>query len=375
MRTLNFLIKPASSLCGLRCRYCFYADEAANRSQENMGLMTAETVDLLLSKTFQTIEAGGLVSFAFQGGEPTMVGIAWFREFVRKARRDCPKGVGLAFSIQTNGMTLDEEWAVFFREERFLVGLSMDGVKDNHNRWRLDAQGKGTWNRVVKALALLQKHRVEVNVLCVVTGACAKSPEKTYRELKKLGARYFQFIPCLDPLETERGSQPWSLPPKAYGDFLCRLFDLWYQDWEKGDYHSVRLFEDYVHQLLGGGGGTCSTCGQCGAYLVVEGDGSVYPCDFFALDQWRLGSLRENSLEELLTGEREKEFLAWGREKPAECLLCRWRILCNGGCKNDWLPGKPAHNAYCGAFRQFFSHAEKRLAVVARAEQMARRGR
>ncbi len=374
MRYINYLIKPASSLCNLCCRYCFYADEAANREQSSMGIMSMETVDILLDETFRSIESGGRVSFAFQGGEPTMAGLGYFQEFVRRAKEKCPDKVGINFSIQTNGILLTNEWAEFFRRERFLVGLSVDGFKELHNAHRIDAQGKDTWNRVVRALTLLQKHQVDVNALCVVTGMCARSPEKVYRQLKKLGFGYMQFIACLDPIGVKRGTMPYSLTPKAYGEFLCRTFDLWYQDWESGQYHSVRLFDDYVHILLQDNASTCATCGCCGAYFVVEGDGSVYPCDFYALDEWRLGRFGENSLAEMAGSKRAADFLCWGQVKPPECAECRWSHVCNGGCKNDWYPENGVfHNYYCSSFQALLDHAAPCIMRIARAEAMARR--
>lgn len=372
MKNIHFLIKPASSLCNLRCRYCFYADEAQNREQQSMGCMTEATARTLIEEGFRRIEPGGAVSYAFQGGEPTAAGLPFFETFAAMARRLCPNGVRLSFSIQTNGTLLDEAWAEFFRREGFLVGISLDGFKDQHNLYRLDAQGGETWNRVVKAAALLQKHHVEVNALCVVTGQCAKRPERAYRELKKLGFDYLQFIACLDPIGEQRCGRPFSLTPSAYGKFLCRLFDLWYQDWEHGQYHSVRLFDDYIHILLGDNASTCATCGSCGSYFVVEGDGSVYPCDFFVLDQWRMGRLGECTLPEMAEGERAAAFLRWGQEKPAECASCRWRDICNGGCKNDWIQtADGSHNYYCEAFRTLLDYAMPRMQRIAQAERVA----
>ena len=365
MRVVNMLIKPASSLCNLRCRYCFYEDEAQNRVQASMGIMREETVELLLREAYDSVDPCGLVGFAFQGGEPTLAGLDFFRAFAARARELKPHDVELSFSIQTNGTLLNEEWARFFHNEDFLVGLSLDGFPDLHNMHRVDAEGKGSWNRAVKSAALLQKNGVKVNALCVVTAQCAHSPQKAYQTLKKLGFDYIQFIACLDPIDAERGGQPWSLKPDAYGRFLCQLFDLWYRDWEQGEYHSIRLFDDYIHLLLGDGGSTCATCGRCGAYLVVEADGSVYPCDFFALDEWQLGRLGEQSLREMTANETARRFLAWGQEKPAECETCMWRNLCNGGCKNDWPLGR---NYYCEAFRMLFAHAFDRMRRIARAE-------
>lgn len=374
VKHLQFLIKPASSACNLRCRYCFYADIAQNRAVAHMGMMEPETVDALLREAFRCIDPDGAIHFAFQGGEPTLAGLAFFRDFSQKADRQRPRGVSLSYSIQTNGMAIDEQWIAYWKEYDFLVGISLDGYKDLHDHHRVDARGKPTWKKVSQAFKMLNAAGVRTNVLCVVTGPCARHPESVYRELKKLGAAYLQFIPCLDPLEKERGAMPFSLTPEAYGTFLCRLFDLWYQDWAKGDYHSIRFFDDHIHLLLGcPEQSACATCGRCGAYYVVEGDGSVYPCDFFVLDRWKMGTLGQTPLDEMARSEPAQAFLAWGQEKPAECAACRWRPLCNGGCKNDWERDGAAHNHYCKAYQTFFAHAEERLCIVARAEWQARR--
>ncbi len=374
MRHLNFLIKPASSLCNLRCQYCFYEDEASKRAQKSCGIMTDATRDLLLLRAFEAIEPGGSISFAFQGGEPTVAGLAFFQGFVSRAKALCPPRVSLHYAIQTNGTLLDEAWAAFLARERFLVGLSVDGGKDLHNLYRKDAEGRDTWNRVQKSLRLLQKHRVETNALCVVTAQTAKRPESVYRELKRLGFGYLQFIACLDPIGEPRGNRPWSLTPEAYGTFLCRLFDLWYADWEAGDYHSIRLFDDYIHILLGDGSSTCSSCGKCGTYFVVEADGSVYPCDFFALDPWMLGNLADYTLTELMQTEPAKRFLHDSSQKPAACAACRFGRICNGGCKNDWLQTEHgSENYHCKAFSTLFDFTMPRMQHIAEAELALRR--
>ena len=373
MKSLNLLIKPASSLCNLRCRYCFYEDEANNRTQHSMGIMQDALAEALISQTFDAIAPEGSVSFAFQGGEPTVAGLAFFRRFVALVDRYRPPKVSVQYAIQTNGMALDAAWAVFLKENHFLVGLSLDGVRAVHDAFRVDPAGQGTWQRVLRAKALLDRYGVPYNALCVVTGPCAEKPEQVYRSLKALGFRYLQFIACLDPIGQEKGKQPWSLTPEAYGKFLCRVFDLWYQDWAAGDYHSVRLFEDYVHILLDDRSGTCATCGKCGTYLVVEGDGSAYPCDFFVLDAWRLGSLQETPVSKLMESEKAKEFLRWGTQKPAECAACPYGTICNGGCKNDWVTDETGtHNYFCPAFRALLAHALPRIQTIARAELQAR---
>ncbi|EJW98913.1 anaerobic sulfatase-maturating enzyme, partial [gut metagenome] len=255
----------------------------------------------------------------------------------------------------------------------FLVGVSVDGYRDLHDYNRVDAAKKGSYSRVVKTVKLLQQKGVDVNLLCVVTGLCARHPQKVYAGLKKLGG-YLQFIPCLDPLEEERGSAPYSLTPEAYGDFLCGLFDEWFRDWEKGQYISVRLFDDYVHLALGEPAGTCATSGGCGSYFVVEGDGSIYPCDFYVLDPWRMGTVQEQSLQEMANGETARRFLKEGSQRPAECANCQWLRLCNGGCRRDWIwEADGTHNYYCGAFQKLFEHAASRIQHIARCEMQMRR--
>ncbi len=376
MRALSLLIKPASSNCNLRCRYCFYADEAVNRALPSTGIMTYETADLLIDEAYGAIDRNGFIGFTFQGGEPTVAGLAFYRHFVEKARSDKPPRVTISFSIQTNGTLLDDEWAEFLRKENFLVGLSIDGFKDAHDLYRVDPSAKGTWNRVLRAKQLLDRHHVEYNALGVVTGRAARSPGLAYNTLKKLGFRYMQFIGCLDPIGHERGCEPYSLKPEAYGTFLCDLFDLWYRDWQNGNYHSVRLFEDYIHILIGDNASTCATCGRCGSYLVVEGDGSLYPCDFFALDEWLIGKLGDKPLAELADSERARSFLQWGTEKPTECAACRYSAVCNGGCKNDWFTDDSGvHNYYCRAFKALLDHALPRMQEIAMAEIRSRQGR
>lgn len=372
---INLLIKPASSLCNMRCRYCFYEDEAANRTEASLGVMSRDTAALLIRQALDAAGWDGSVSFAFQGGEPTVAGLDFFRDFTAMVEAQNTARLPVAYALQTNGLALDAEWAEFLARHRFLTGVSVDGDKDLHDAFRIDAAGKGTWTRVQKNLRLLQKAGVECNLLCVVTRRCAKSAVRTYHALQKTGVRYLQFIPCLDPLGEARGLRPWSLTPEDYGNFLCALFDEWYRDWAAGHYTSVRLFDDYVHLAMGLPAGTCATSGSCGAYSVIEADGSVYPCDFFALDGWKLGNIHETPLAALRDCRREQEFLQEGLDHPAPCAACRWRDLCFGGCKRDWTTGAQGgrQNYYCAAFQKFFAHAEPRLRQIAAAEQRARR--
>lgn len=373
MKNTNFLIKPASSLCNMRCRYCFYEDESVNRTTKSMGIMSTATADRLIEQAFVGATRRDTITFSFQGGEPTMAGKEYFQHFTRQVRLTNTVGATVQYAIQSNGLAIDDEWIEIFRANKFLVGISVDGDKALHDLNRVDASGKGTWNRVTQSLKRLLVAGVDTNLLCVVTRQCARSPQRIYNVLKKLGAEYLQFIACLDPIEIPRGQMPYSLLPEDYGKFLCGLFDVWYLDWKHDQYVSIRLFDDFVHLAMGLPAGTCATSGSCGAYCVVEGDGGVYPCDFYVLDEWKLGDINTSSLDELTQCELEKRFLREGLRKPDKCSSCHWRPLCNGGCKRDWIElNGTLKNYYCEAFEMLFAHAETRIVEIARAEQMVR---
>ena len=355
MKQLQFLIKPAAGYCNMRCQYCFYRDEQQNRVNPDDCIMSFTTAETLIQRCFAEIEQGGYISFAFQGGEPTLAGLDFFRFFTQTVQKYNQKRVTVQYAIQTNGLAVTEEWAKFFSEENFLVGISLDGTPNVHDALRPDASG------------------VECNLLCVVTKQLAKKAERVYKSMKATGVRYLQFIPCLDPLGMPQGQQNYSLTPELYARFLCALFDAWYRDWKTSTYVSVRLFEDYIHLLMGGPAVTCSTTGRCGGYMVVEGSGVVYPCDFFCLDAYKLGTVQADTLQSLLASEKMRVFIADGWQIPAECQPCRWVHLCRGGCKRDCDPADKAQRSYyCKALQKFFAYAELRLCEMARAVQMYR---
>jgi len=367
---MNFLIKPASGLCNMRCRYCFYEDETNNRSVKNLGIMSQETAELLIVEALSNADRREGVHFAFQGGEPTLAGAAFFHHFLQCVdRENRTYRVPVSYSIQTNALALSDEMLSIFSSHDFLVGVSVDGTKMLHDSNRPDSNQKGTWGRVTHNLQRLQQAGLRVNLLCVVTRSCARSPQKVYNSLKKLNCRHFQFIACLDPMDAPRGSADYSLLPEDYGRFLCGLFDCWYQDWKHGNYVSIRLFDDYVHMAMGLPPGTCATSGSCGRYYVAEGDGSIYPCDFYAVDEWKLGTLGKQTLSQIRDSALSSDFLAQGRQRPERCDHCRWLGLCNGGCRRDWvIENGRTENYYCPAFRTFFAYAESRLLEIAQEE-------
>ena len=373
MGAVTFLVKPASGLCDARCRYCFYEDVSSSRQVKSHGLMSRDTADRLIASAMEYAGPGGAVHFLFQGGEPTLAGLDFFRRFTAGARSACPEGAHVSFSIQTNGLSLTDRWARFFREEDYLVGLSLDGTKTLHDRFRRDGDGRGTWARVTEALALLDRENVQTNLLCVVTGPAAAAPSQIYRSLKALGPHPLQFIPCLDPLAQGRGGQSWSLAPAAYGSFLKGLFDCWYRDLADGWYVSVRQFDDYLRLLAGMAPSSCAAAGRCGGYLAVEADGGLYPCDFYVLDQWYLGNIHALTPAQALASPVMAAFLEEGAVSPAPCARCPYGPLCRGGCRRDRIAadGGTAYY-YCPSMRDFFPYALPRLYAAARLLGMIR---
>ena len=369
MESVNLLIKPASGLCNMRCKYCFYEDVSNNREQKSYGMMTLETAEMLVKRLFG--QPRRQVTIGFQGGEPTAVGLDYYRRFTELVRQYNTQHAGVAYSIQTNGCRLDDEWARFFAKNQFLVGISCDGPAKQHNEMRVDAAGHGTFHDVMRATQLLEARKAEFNILCVVTGFTARHGRKLYEFFRQKGFRYLQFIPCLDPLERPRGGQKFSLTPEKYGTFLRDVFDCWYRDWAAGNYTSIRLFDDYVHILCGRTPGTCSSSGVCGQYFLIEADGGVYPCDFFVLDEWRMGNIREQSFEELAQTPRFRQFSEESRRIALECVECGYRSVCRGGCKRDKLMEEGNRNYFCSAFKSFFDYALPRLQMIAQQELRA----
>lgn len=367
MKSLNLLIKPASGLCNMRCSYCFYADEM-NLRQEKSAIMKANTAEALIRAAYAAVQNNASVSFAFQGGEPTLAGLDFFKSFVKSANEKNDKSLSLSFSLQTNGLLLSEEWADFFKENDFLVGVSLDGYASLHDALRLDEKGGKTYERISKNIQMLIEKGVPVNLLCVINALTAKHPKEVYSSLKDLGSGFLQFIPCLDPINEKRGEREWSLLPEDYAFFLRETFDEWFKDWQSGNYQSVRQFNDWVLLLMGMPPSSCASIGSCGGYLVAEANGILYPCDFYALDEWKLGSVFDD-IKEIMNSKKMLEFRQRSADKPEECSACEFFRICRAGCPRDWEIKSGAHNYYCSAFKEFFSYAKNKLMFIAAKEK------
>lgn len=365
MKNIQLLVKPASSLCNLRCGYCFYRDETAHREVPCYGIMSRETLAATVKRALEAAEESCI--FGFQGGEPTLAGLEFYKSAVELVKRYKKPGVSVGYSIQTNGILIDEAWLDFLQEHRFWVGLSIDGDRPIHDRNRPDASGKDTYARTVKVWKDLQRRRIDSTVLCVLTRQSARRIRAVYENFKRIGAYQLQFIPCLDPMEKERGQEPYSLTPALYGEALKALFDLWFEDLRKGMAVYIRQFENYVGILRGMPPEACAMYGRCSQQNVVEADGSIYPCDFYVLDEYRQGNVRDTAFEDIMNRIDRDPFFSGAQRRGDGCAACRWYPLCRGGCRRDCHEEADGHvkNYYCEAYREFFPYAIGRLEYLA----------
>ncbi|MBL8209408.1 MAG: anaerobic sulfatase maturase [Bryobacterales bacterium] len=326
-RITSLLIKPASALCNLDCAYCFYLDRATDPyHQLKSRTMTLETLETLVDRwLFYSYPESVL---AFQGGEPTLAGLPFYRRLVEFEQRHGRNGQNVSNALQTNGMLLDRDWCRFFRDYNWLIGISLDGPEAIHNQYRVNKAGHPTYSRVMQSVELMQKHKVEFNVLCVLSKANVGKARELYRFYRKIGVDNLQFIP-LSEFDPNGNALPFTVTAEEYGRFLCEIFDLWWPDRRKV---RLRFFDNLAEALAGQKPGTCTMHRSCDSYVVVEYNGDVYPCDFFVEGDWKLGNVTVDSFPELARRQKRFEFASKKSLPHQECQECTWRGLCHGGC-------------------------------------------
>ena len=365
---LSLMIKPASSLCNLRCRYCFYHDLAENREIASYGVMRAETLETLLERAFDALPKGrNQLSLVFQGGEPMLAGLEFFENLEQMLALKRRSDVQVNRSIQTNGTLIDDRWAEFFARNHYLVGVSLDGPAQIQNDLRLDAAGKGSFSKVTSGIACLKRHGVQFNILTVVSAEVARHPQKVYAFLRRNGWDYLQFIPCMDPVSGER--HDYSLDAEQYGRFLTEVFREYEAELLRGRFVSVRWFDNLLDLAAGYPPESCGMTGVCACHFVVEADGSVYPCDFYVDDAHRLGSLSETGLREMFESKTARKFVEESAEPTEKCRACKWFALCRGGCRRYRQADAGAalgQSTLCRAYEIFFESCGDRVLALAR---------
>jgi uncharacterized protein len=375
----HVMLKPRGAICNLDCQYCYFL----SKEMLYPGSRFRMADELLEAYTHQYIEAQRVpeVTFAWQGGEPTLMGLDFFKRAVEYQHKYSKPGMRVSNALQTNGTLLDDEWCHFFRDNNFLIGLSLDGPRELHDAYRVDKGGKPTFDRVVKAARQMQQHKVEFNILTTVHAANAGHPLEVYRFLRdEVKTQFIQFIPIVER-DNNTGFQEGdevtvrSVTGKQYGDFLIAIFDEWVRR-DVGRVY-VQIFDVALAAWLGQRPGLCIFDETCGHALAMEHNGDVYSCDHFVEPRHKLGNIVDIPLIELVGSAQQQRF---GQAKkdtlPRYCRECEVRFVCNGGCPKDRIlntpDGEPGLNYLCAGYRAFFNHIDPAMKFMA-GELRARR--
>jgi uncharacterized protein len=388
------MAKPAGSGCNLDCKYCFYLSKETLPNGPGAGVMTDDVLELFIRQYIEG-HTGPSVVFSWQGGEPTLRGVDFYRRVVALQKRYAKPGQKIENDLQTNGVLLNEEWASFLKENRFLVGLSIDGPRELHDRFRVNKGGAPTFDKVMAAARLLRKAGVPFNTLTCVNRLNAKRPIDVYRFLRReLDSTYIQFIPIVQkkgfetatpfledpsrlPMLGDPQARPdhpdsvvtdWSVDPEDYGYFLSRVFD----EWRRKDFGKVLVsqFETLVAQHLGLPSQVCIYGEVCGKGVAVEHDGSVYSCDHYVYAEYRLGGIQATPLAEMVFAPQQVRFgYAKSDDLPRYCRVCAYLKDCWGECPKNRLirspEGEPGLNYLCAGLRRFFKHAVSEVEQIA----------
>ena len=326
-RISSLLIKPASALCNLDCAYCFYLDRESDPYEALPARrMSEETLERLVDSYLFYSYPNSV--FAFQGGEPTLCGAAFFEKCCELQQRYGRDGHNVSNAIQTNGLLLDDRWCALLRVYNWLIGLSLDGPEEMHDTYRLGKQGRGSWKRVMQGLETLQRNKVEFNILCVLSQANVSKSKELYKFFRSLGVDFIQYIPLAE-FDKDGNPLPFTITPEQYGRFLCETFDLWWPDRRKV---RIRFFDNIAEALAGQKPGNCTMHETCDSYAVVEYNGDVFPCDFFVQGSWKLGNIHVDSWAEIARRQSRYAFAAKKTVPHADCQVCEYQSICHGGC-------------------------------------------
>ncbi|MBC2607075.1 anaerobic sulfatase maturase [Pelagicoccus albus] len=383
-RPFHVMTKPIGPICNLDCKYCFYLEKEALYTEKKWRMQP----DVLENYIRQYIEAqpNNHVSFAWQGGEPTLLGVDYFRRVVDIQNRYA-NGKSIENAFQTNGTLLDADWARFLKQHDFLVGVSIDGPKDIHDANRVDKRGESSFDQVMRGIQALQDEGVRFNTLTCLNRVTSQKPLEVYRFLKSIGSEFMQFIPIVErrpgsqarewgldlaePGEREQTDLPvfgWSVLPKDFGDFYIRIFDRWIRK-DVGKVY-IQMFETAFAKWVGIPGGICVHSETCGDALAIEHNGDVYSCDHFVYPQYRLGNMSDHALVDMVESDPQRKFGNAKRDTlPKYCRDCNVRFACNGGCPKDRFLRTPDGEAglhyLCLGYRKFFQHIDVPMRAMA----------
>jgi len=376
------MTKPIGPICNLDCKYCFYLEKEKLYPGTKTWAMPDEVLEQYVQQ-YIAAQPGDEIHFAWQGGEPTLLGLDFFRTVVDLQQRHAGRKT-IANALQTNGVLIDDAWGEFLAEHRFLVGVSIDGPRDLHDCYRVDKGQAPTFDRVMRGIAKLKQHNVDFNTLTVVHRRNSQHPVEVYRFLKEIGSGFIQFIPIVERRAASGSSDglvlikpsfgdaaevtEWSVEPKAYGTFLSRIFD----EWVKKDVGRVfvQLFDVALESWMGMDASLCVFKKTCGSALAMEHTGDLYSCDHFVYPENKLGNIMETALENLVDSPQQKAFgQAKSESLPRMCRTCEVRFACNGECpKHRFLTtpdGEPGLNYLCAGYKHFFKHIDPYMQFMA----------
>lgn len=385
--SFHLMAKPSGPICNLDCKYCFYLEKEEFLPKAPRFRMSDEVLEQYVRQYIEDQDVN-VVNFAWQGGEPTLMGVDFFRRAV-EFQKKYANGKKVENSFQTNGVLLNDEWGEFLGENGFLIGLSIDGPEQLHDYYRVDKGGSPTFAKVMRGLEILLKHKVEFNTLTVVNAKNVKHPKKLYRFFKEIGSNFHQYIPLVERMPDDRAKAlgitfafppdegeerspdvtPWSVPPLQWGTFLAAIFD----EWVMNDVGSVFInhFENTLAAVAGYTPSMCVYRETCGKAMIIEHNGDLYSCDHYVYPEYRLGNVLEGSMREMVESPQQTKF---GDDKaatlPAYCWNCDFVSACHGECPKHRFTttpdGEPGLNYLCPGLKHYFAHVWPRLQILAR---------
>jgi uncharacterized protein len=376
-REFQVFAKPFGASCNLDCRYCYYLEKERLYPGLKSFRMSEKTLETYIVQHIAAFP-GRIINFSWHGGEPTMLGIDYFRNIAALQRKHLPPGKSITNGLQTNGTLIDDDWCRFFAAERFSIGISLDGPAELHDLYRVTKSGKSTHAAAMRGYNLLRKHRIPHDILCVVNSGNARYPAEVYRFFKEIGARYIGFLPLTAPSMKPGEDLAHAVPTEVFGAFLCAVFD----EWLRCDIGriKVQIIEEALRTAFGQEHSLCVFRKTCGDIPVIEFNGDFFSCDHFVTPDNRLGNIHEGTLTGFLESPAQKAF---GKAKwetlPAFCRNCDVLDMCNGGCPKDRIlrtpTGEPGLSCLCAGYKRFFTHCRPFVGEVAALWQKENRNR
>lgn len=362
IKPFSLLIKPASAACNLRCEYCFYIDHLDYIKKGDKPAMSDTTLKKMIVGYMKMPLPE--YNFGWQGGEPTIMGLDFFKKAVEIQKQYAPPNAKIGNGLQTNATLIDQPMAEFFAKHNFLLGVSLDGPKAMHDKFRLTTSGKPTHSKVMQGINHLRKAKAEFNILSLVTSENVKKPKELYRYYREKGFNFLQFIPCVE--YDDRGDLiHYSISGKQWGEFLCDIFDIWYRKDTRRV--SIRHFDSVLNYMVMGQYTQCIMDKDCRQYFVVEYDGGIFPCDFFVEKELQLGSIDTSSWEDVLINPLYENFGKRKSEWNSRCSSCKWLRLCHGDCPKMRGPnaGPDTLSTLCEGWEMFYEHTMERFEKLA----------